>query len=52
MEIVWGTAMDALRALIEHIPNDQLNGIIEALKAEDLPRETIDLIRTLRERAG
>jgi hypothetical protein len=48
-EIVWGTAADALRAVILLIPDGQLNGIIEDLKDEDTPREIIDLIRQTKE---
>jgi len=50
MEIVWGAAADALRALITRIPSGQLNGIIEDMKDDDESRDTIDLIRTIRER--
>jgi hypothetical protein len=49
MEIQWGMQVDALRALIARIPGGQLNGIIEDMKDEDVPREQIDLIRQLQE---
>jgi len=50
MEIVRGTATDALRSLVFRMPDGMLNVIIEDMKADGVSSDQIALIVQLQDR--